>query len=222
MSTVNMESYIVDYFKAMLNTNQQDLINKICEDYNLDKDELSRKYITPVEINVNASPPRQISKSGIDWKVVVSKTELKKLKLPELKAICSDHDLLITGNKSKLIDRVWGINHPDEAPNEVRKRRGRPPKNKTQANVSEEKTETAEDCQLDPEKMPTIFINDEGEISDSEKDGFSVYKLIKGTRFVFYESPDNFEYSGEVIDGKFVKNTTDEHPEDLLKILGLA
>lgn len=219
--SVVMESFVMEYLKNMLNGNQQELIDKICEDYNLDNEELNRKYIIPIEIKVNISQSRQVSKSGIDWRVVVSKTELKKFKLPELKAICSDHDLLITGNKSILMDRVWGINHPDEAPKEVRKRRGRPPKNKTQVDVMEQKSGPDEDCQLDPEKMPDIFINNDGEISDSEKEGFTVYKLIEGTRFVFFESADNFEYSGEIIDGKFVKNTTDGHPEDLLKILGL-
>jgi hypothetical protein len=221
MTTINMESYIVEYLKNMLIKQRTEIIGNISEDYNLDKEELINRYISPVDLLVNKAPNRSRSRSGIDWAVVVSKSELKKLKLPELKDICSDHDLLITGNKAKLIDRVWGINHADEAPKEVRKRRGRPPKNKAESKV--EVVQEEESCELDPDKMPSIYINDDdGEVSETVQNGYEVYKLIRNSRFVFKETEDNFQYSGEIIDNKFVKNTTEEHPAELLALLGIG
>ena len=57
--------------------------------------------------------------------MATEKIQLKSFKMNELKEILEAHDLPISGNKPILIDRVWGILHPDEKPVEVKKKRGR-------------------------------------------------------------------------------------------------
>ena len=73
-----------------------------------------------------------------------------------LEKISADYNL---GDSDVLIRKYLSnidINHPDEAPKEVRKRRSRPPKNKS---VVVEETNKPCEATLIPDTMSTIYIN---------------------------------------------------------------
>ena len=68
------------------------------------------------------------TKYNLDFEELLTKDDLinKKLSLSQLKIICKENKLNTLGNKIDLIDRIWGLNHPDEMPeNAYLKKRGR-------------------------------------------------------------------------------------------------
>ena len=66
----------------------------------------------------------------IDMDDIESKQDLKRKPLNELKTICKQFKLRYSGKKDELVDRIWGIKFPDEAPKDSRpKKRGRKSKN---------------------------------------------------------------------------------------------
>jgi hypothetical protein len=60
------------------------------------------------------------------WAEATCIEELKTLKLNDLKDILKSSELKTSGSKEVLANRVWGINHPADAPVESIKKRGRP------------------------------------------------------------------------------------------------
>jgi len=137
--------------------------------------------------------------------------QLKVFKVKELKDILSSKSLPVTGSKTVLIARVWGILHPDQAPKEEKKKRGRKKKATTVNNTTIPTTidvePEAEECELDPEKMPTIEINGEE------------FKTFAG-KYVFKEGEDDFDFIGVLNEDSTAIIEMDEHPEELLKLLG--
>lgn len=56
---------------------------------------------------------------------------LKKKNLSDLKNICKQYGLRYSGKKEDLIDRIWGVKFPDEAPADSKpKKRGRKTKSR--------------------------------------------------------------------------------------------
>ena len=151
--------------------------------------------------------------------------------MPVLKNICAEHKLMLTGNKPLLMARVWGILHPAEAPKEVRKKRGRKPKTPKPPSSFDTKNESESsnvvddtECELDPDKMPSIYVNvTTGETSwdKLEHPAFKSFKVIKDTPFVFQEGEVEFEYVGKLNDSKNHMEFSKEIPEDFLKLLGM-
>ena len=137
--------------------------------------------------------------------------ELKVFKVKELKDILASKNLPITGSKTVLMARVWGILHPDQAPKEEKKKRGRkkkaPATNNTVIPTTIDIEQDTEECELDPEKMPTIEI--EGE----------EYKTFAG-KYVFKEGEEDFDFIGVLNEDKKSITHMDEHPDELLKLLG--
>ena len=77
--------------------------------------------------------------------------------------------------------RVWGILHPDQAPKEEPKKRGRKPKSKNSKGAAPTTVEVdsisapseadSEECEMDPSNMPDIFLTDDGKVVESAEDG---------------------------------------------------
>ena len=215
-------------FSEVLREQQLIVATQICEKFGLDLEDVIKSCIPNApEISTKKKPATSNKKNKItDYNDAKSKDDLKSsFKITELKEICKDNNLPLSGSKQKLIDRVWGILHPDQAPNEPVKKRGRKPKAKTTDNsqpvivheiVNEVKEES---CELNPEDMKNIFINSDGNISENESDGFATYKILKN--FVFKEGDDDFDFKGIYDETDNKVTFTDEYPPELLKMFGM-
>ena len=174
-----------------------------------------------------------------NWKECEVKEELKKsFKTKDLKDILSAESLPISGKKDELLDRVWGITHPDEAPELPKKKaRGRKKNTKKEKNevditsvddsedeqddnatVSTEMSE--EDVQAMLDNRTSIYINKEGFQCPKIK-GSKEYKLVKEKGWVFNESDTEFEFAGVIqeVEGK-KKLVECEAPEELMACFG--
>ena len=81
-----------------------------------------------------------------------SKQSFASLKSKDLKDILSANSLPISGKKSELLDRVWGITHPDEAP-ELPKKKKRGGKKKTKVETDKNHVDVEDS---DDEKSQSI------------------------------------------------------------------
>jgi hypothetical protein len=156
-----------------------------------------------------------------DFKEAKTLEDLKVFKIPELKDICSAHSLPLTGAKKLLMVRVWGISHPDDAPKEVKKKRGRKPGSGKKAPVSvevDDSTDDQEDAEfeLDPDNMATVFVSSDGKVVEEGTTNAKSYKLKM--KFLFLEKEDSFDFAGVLEED----NVTfmEDPPEELLKLLG--
>ena len=70
---------------------------------------------------------------------------------------------------------------------------------------------------LDPDQMPSIFLNSDGIVVDNHANG-SEYKLLLD-KFLFIDADDEFVFKGTFQDGR--AEFTDEYPEELLTTFGL-
>ena len=71
----------------------------------------------------------------IDLDDIQSKQDLKRKPLNELKTICKKFKLRYSGKKDQLVERIWGVKFPDEAPIDSKpKKRGRKSKNSFEDN----------------------------------------------------------------------------------------
>ena len=76
---------------------------------------------------------------NLDWRNAKTKEELLGMKRTQLVEICKEAGIPCTGpnvNKKVLADRVWGIEHPDEAPEVKKGKRGRPKGAKNKSKVA--------------------------------------------------------------------------------------
>lgn len=157
-----------------------------------------------------------------DFKEATCLEDLKAFKIPELKDICSAHNLPVTGSKKLLMARVWGITHPDEAPKEEKKKRGRKPGSGKKAPVTVEVEDSAEEMaeeeefELDPDNMESIYLTTDGKVVDKDSDGAKEYKLKM--KFLFLEKEDSFDFAGTVENN--VVTFMEDPPDELLKLLG--
>jgi len=156
-----------------------------------------------------------------DFKDATKLEDLKVFKIPELKDICSAHSLPLTGNKKLLMARVWGITHPEDAPTEVKKKRGRKPGSGKKAPVVVEVDDSIDDSEdeefeLDPDNMTTVFVSSDGKVVEEGIDNAKPYKLKM--KFLFLEKEDSFDFAG-VLEKENVTFMEDP-PAELIKLLG--
>ena len=167
-----------------------------------------------------SKPVKRATKKAIitNYKEAQSLDDLKCFKMADLKTILEKNDFAISGSKSTLMARIWGILHPDQAPIEPKKKRGRPAKAKSPSTVDTAPLEDTDVCELDAEKMADFFVGDNDSISEAVSDSTTTYKLLK-TKYIFLEGTEEMEFKGCVEDGKIT--WTEDIPDDLLKMLGM-
>ena len=162
-----------------------------------------------------------------NWEEVNEKQDLKCLKASELKDILLSKQLSASGSKSNLIDRVWGILHPTEAPNEPeKKKRGRP---KGSSKKTKELAHIIEDSQGDEtDGVKEVEISDDLETlisnsvnldlinSNDKESGAKEFIVIESKGWVF-ESDDegNLEWIGIISECKQYYTPVDNPPQEL-------
>ena len=168
-----------------------------------------------------------------NWKECEDKELLKKsFKTKDFKDILSANSLPISGNKSELHARVWGITHPDEAP-ELPKKKSKGRKKKSSSKkvdttsvddsdddtVSSSET-SAEDVQTMLDNRTSIYVDSDGFIT-TETNGNKEYKLVKEKGWVFKESDEEFEFAGliKTVDDKQQLSSC-EAPTELMELFG--
>ena len=168
-----------------------------------------------------------------NWKECEDKALLKKsFKTKDLKDILSANSLPISGNKDELLSRVWGITHPDEAP-DLPKKKSRSSKKKasnkkqdiTSVDDSDDDTvssdgTTTEDVQTMLDNRSSIYVDSDGFITNKSKNN-KEYKLVKEKGWIFKESDEEFEFAGILkdIDGKQQLSSC-EAPSELMELFG--
>lgn len=164
--------------------------------------------------------PKKVQKNSINkltinnWDTAESIDELKTLKLTQLKDILSSKSMKTVGSKTVLIERVWGIIHPEEAPKEEpKKQRGRPRSktNKTDFPIVDDSDSEIADAEEDIQNLLTNTIERtiNGQILD----------IVESKGWVFSKSGDEVEWLGTLnSDGE--NYTEVDPPDELLKLYG--
>lgn len=158
-----------------------------------------------------------------DWKTVNTKEELSSLKITDLKNILSENSLPLSGNKTILLARVWGILRPEEAPVEpAKKKRAKSAGKKSKASVctiedsDSEQVNDEDDIQNLLENRKVIYINKETrKICDKSSDQVEEFQLVDKKKWVFKEDDDNFEYVGILENNKLILG---EAPKELYEL----
>ena len=214
-------------FADVLRAEQLKLAQNVATEFGISYEDLVSKCLpemphvqltetTPVK---SATKPKKAKKATItNYEEAQSLDDLKCFKMGDLKTILEENDLAISGSKTTLMARVWGILHPDQAPNEPKKKRGRPAKAKSPSTVDTATPENTDVCELDADKMADFFVGENDSISEAASDSTTTYKLLK-TKYIFQEGTDEMEFKGCVEDGKIT--WTEDIPDDLLKMLGM-
>ena len=168
-----------------------------------------------------------------NWKECEDKELLKKsFKTKDFKDILSANSLPISGNKSELHARVWGITHPNEAPELPKKKsKGRKKKSNskkvdtTSVDDSDDETVSSsgtskEDVQSMLDNRTSIHVDSDGFITTETK-GNKEYKLVKEKGWVFKESDEEFEFAGILkdVDDKQQLSAC-EAPSELMELFG--
>jgi len=168
-----------------------------------------------------------------NWKDCDDKELLKKsFKTKDFKDILSANSLPISGNKSELHARVWGITHPDEAPELPKKKsKGRKKKSNskkvdtTSVDDSDDETVSSsgtskDDVQSMLDNRTSIHVDSDGFITTETK-GNKEYKLVKEKGWVFKESDEEFEFAGILKDVNDNKQLSPcEAPSELMELFG--
>ena len=200
---------IVDVIRAQ----QEIIIKKISDKFNLNYSEIIKECLTNTPIVMDNTNNYSVKEKKKDKKIKLEnyknakeKQELKSFKNNELKNILKKHGLPISGNKQKLIDRVWEISHTT---------------NSIVKNDNENKKPINEEdiiCELDFDSCPSIFI-DNGKIVEVKSNG-NEYKLFK-KKFLFIENDTDIKYCG-IYDGENINFSNEhEYPSELISLLGL-
>ena len=144
-----------------------------------------------------------------DWREAKKKEDLLSLKRTELVEICKKAGIPTSlVNKGVLADRVWGIEHPDEAPVIKKGKRGRPSKKVVEEGSGGESSGSSSDEEEDinakqeEEQKPVPVSN---QVSSEEGDkveevrfsgdkldanGTDVYARYNGTDFIVTSGDD--------------------------------
>ena len=170
-----------------------------------------------------------------DWREAACKEDLLCLKRADLEKICKDASIPTSlANKSVLADRVWGIEHPDEAPVIKKGKRGRPAKkvveeesvddssgsegeekdaqNPANESGGGEKTVSTEGGCMTPQ-MSSEEVRFSGDKLDAN--GSDVYIRYKGTDFIV-TAGDDVDYVGK-LDGDTLRRN--EFAEEFMVLL---
>ena len=218
-------------FSQVLHEQQLALAKQVAEQFGLDLKDIIEKCLPDApEFKATKSTKTKSKKKEkiTDYKDATEKNDLKVFKIPELKEILEENGLPVSGSKPKLMDRVWGILHPDEAPKETPKKRGRKKKTASASDVSTLDIEAdassqnsgsseSSECEMDPSTMPNFFVKDGAKV-DEDGDGVTTLKIFK-KKWLFQEGEDELEFKGVV--NKDGIEWTDEVPDELIKLLGM-
>ena len=214
-------------FADVLRAEQLKLAQNVATEFGISYEDLVSKclpemphvQLTETKPVKPVTKPKKAKKATItNYEEAQSLDDLKCFKMGDLKTILEENDLAISGSKTTLMARVWGILHPDQAPNEPKKKRGRPAKAKSPSTVDTATPENTDVCELDADKMADFFVGENDSISEAASDSTTTYKLLK-TKYIFQEGTDEMEFKGCVEDGKIT--WTEDIPDDLLKMLGM-
>lgn len=145
---------------------------------------------------------RNSGPSVVKWESASSKSELASMTAASLKDILSSKELRTSGSKSDLIDRVWGILHPEEAPPHSKsKKRGRPSgsRNKTKSDFSTvildsdtENSPNKTDDMTNEETMELLYSGVSKKLSDGNE-----YYIIESKKWVMTKDDDDeLEWKG--------------------------
>jgi len=168
----------------------------------------------PIEPPLKKANPsvKKSSKLALDsWEDASSVDELKSLKMTELKDILSSRSMKTSGGKSLLMSRVWGINHPEDAPKEEpKKARGRPSGKKSQTDfpiVDDSDADTTNDDDIQHLLMNT---------TTKTINGISV-EIVESKGWVFTKEDDDVEWIG-MMDPSGDTYTETDPPDELMKL----
>ena len=90
------------------------------------KSELQSKYNITIELNTSGVVSDSRDKFEFSVDEIHEKSELGRKNLNDLRDICKHLKLRYSGKKSDLVDRIWGVKHPEQAPIDAEpKKRGR-------------------------------------------------------------------------------------------------
>lgn len=240
-NTLNIST---DGFINQLQEATLDLAKTIAEKHDLPEDSVIDCIPEEMKIKtINLKAPQKAKKPKkakvekiTDYRQAESLEDLKIFKLDELKNICQENKLSITGAKPILMKRVWSINHPEDCPEEpVAKKKGRKPKDASQEKNDKEKkprkskkkeeiveppktedSNTEENScnpELDPENMEDICIDDDGNITDNGRN----LKIFE-KKWIFEDDDESMEFVG-VLENEEKVTFLNEPPEELLKII---
>tara|TARA_B110000908_G_C10185770_1_gene417905 strand:- start:367 stop:1026 length:660 start_codon:yes stop_codon:yes gene_type:complete len=128
-----------------------------------------------------------------NWQSCESKKDLKNLKLTELKAILKEHNINITGNKTSLINCVWGILHPETID--------------TFPYIDNKSEKHTEDILESLNEMRKIYIGKNNKImDDSTTSKTTMYKYHPVKNWVFLETTATYEFIGSLKNNKLIKS----------------
>lgn len=127
---------------------------------------------------------KQTNKYNLDnWRDVEAVTDLKQLKVAQLKDIINSEGIDKTsGSKTVLMNRVWGILHPDEIIDTPPKKRGRTSSKKTNTTIVND----TDDEELTSDIMESLL---QGATTVTMKDG-SNKEVVMEKGWVFIMSGD--------------------------------
>ena len=225
-NTFSIPKTLFSGFVDVLRAEQIKLAKNVAEEFNIDYDEIVDKCLPDVPkvdlVDTKPSPskPKKAAKKTlVSFEDATCLDDLKSFKVPQLKEILEENDLPISGGKTVLMARVWGINHPEDAPVEPKKRRGRPPKTKTQVvDVETNNAGDTEECELDAEKMADLYVDTDNKRVEEAGDDVTLYKLFKD-KYIFQEGVEEMEFKGQLVED--VAQWSEDIPDDLIKILGM-
>ena len=180
----NIPKSLFNDFERLLKSEQLKFAKKVSEQFGLEFSLVvatclpDEQHAVLVDDVPTKRPRNKSAKSKItDFTEATSQDELKPYKMSDLKKILEENDLPISGSKTVLINRVWGINHPEDINETPKKKRGRPAKSKEINTVEIDPEEQVEEHELDMDNMDTIYIKDGVQVESS--DGADTYKMLE-------------------------------------------
>ena len=133
-----------------------------------------------------------------DWRKASCKEDLQCLSRAALVAICKDAGIPTSGakvNKKVLGDRVWGIEHPEEAPEVKKGKRGRPKGAKNKSGGSDDSSGSEDE----PVNMVCKEVEDEANGEDMKKVEPTKEVAVKETEKPIVDS-EELRFTGNKLD----------------------
>lgn len=166
--------------------------------------EIYQEYTTETDLQslIDLIPPFKNQITANNYFDAKKKSELKTLKVAELKHILSVNCKKISGNKNILIDRVWGIHHKTEGTEKERRKKKK--RHKKEVDIisvedSEDELNIVEILRL----CENIFIKNNRITKNRNKNYKRCY--VKDKNWVFKEYNNRYEYIGKLEDRNLIK-----------------
>ncbi len=211
--------------------NTEACLTKFCElvahKFSLDISEVKQCIPNNIQYKPKAKTKRASSSNVVEWESVSSKSDLSTMTAASLKDILSSKQLRTSGSKAELVDRVWGILHPEEAPPDSKPRkRGRPSGSKNKAKsdfstvVSDSDTELNTNEQESNEEMTdeqTMELLHSG-ITKKLSDGNDYYVIESKNWVMKKDEEDELEWMGYLASDGTIDSK--DPPMALVKLYG--